>query len=117
MVRDPNNVHMSEHEHNMPKPVAAEDLGRLSAEAVQAQYEKAAAAVEEMGTAVKERISKLEGALRETDADMKLLSEAAAAIREKGKLVYLQIEEANILSQDIRAAADGFKLKVGITGK
>ena len=93
--------------------VNEEDVGRLSAEAVLAQYEFAAKGVETMGDEIKDRISKLETAMREADEAMKLVAEAAAAIREKGKLVHLQIEEATQLSKDIRDACVEFRRKVG----
>jgi len=88
------------------------EIGRLSAEAVQSQYEAAAKAVEDMGTAVIDRIKKLENALRECDRDMKLLGEVAATIRDKGNLVYAQIEETSSVSKDLRAIAEGFRVKV-----
>jgi len=91
-----------------------DDLGRMSAEAVLAQYEAAAKAVEDMGASVKERISKITASLTECDVDMKLIAETAAAIREKGKLVQVQIEEASALSSSIRTACDDFKKKVGL---
>jgi len=103
--------HVLSRTNNDPAMKAA-DLGRLSAEAVQAQYENAAREVEEMGNAIKDRIQKLEAALRECDADMKYVAEAAIAIREKGKHVHLQIQEASTLSQEIRAAASEFTKKV-----
>lgn len=93
--------------------VDEKDVGRLSAEAVLAQYEAAAKAVEGMGNEIKERIKRLEAALIEADKDMKLVAEAAAAIREKGKLVYIQIEEASELSSGIRNACADFRKKVG----
>jgi hypothetical protein len=103
-------------DHRTPLPpaptVSIEDIGRLSAEAVQAQYEHAAQSIESMGAAVKERISKLEAAMHECDADMKMIAETAAAVREKGKLIFAQIEEANSVSKDIRAACTEFKSKV-----
>jgi hypothetical protein len=88
-------------------------LGRLSAEAVQAQYETAAKSVEAMGDEVRVRIAKLEAALAECDADMRLIAEGANAIREKGKLVSLQIEEAAIQCKDIRDICDTLKAKLG----
>lgn len=92
--------------------VTVEDVGRLSAEAVQAQYDAAAKAVENMGVEVKERIQKLEAMLLECDKDMKLLAECANVIREKGNMVRAQIDEASTLSQDIRKAATEFTSKV-----
>jgi len=93
--------------------VRIDELGRMSAEAVLSQYEAAARKVEEMGDDVKKRISDLEAALHECDDDLKLIGEAAAAIREKGKHVQVQIEEASALSRDIRTACEEFKKKIG----
>jgi SMC interacting uncharacterized protein involved in chromosome segregation len=95
------------------QPIAEpNEIGRLSAEAVQSQYEAAAKAVEDMGLAVQDRIKKLENALRECDRDMKLLGEVAHTIRDKGNLVYAQIEETSSVSKDLRAIAEGFRVKV-----
>jgi len=88
------------------------EIGRLSAEAVQSQYEAAAKSVEDMGLAVQDRIKKLENALRECDRDMKLLGEVAHTIRDKGNLVYAQIEETSSVSKDLRTIAEGFRVKV-----
>lgn len=97
----------------MPAPTTTPDIGRMSAEAVLAQYEVAAKSVEEMGHDVKDRIAKLEAALAECDKDMKIINECAQMIRDKGKMVQAQIEEASALSHDIREACVEFKRKVG----
>jgi len=94
-------------------PIPAENLGRLSAEAVQAQYETAAEAVQTMGAEVKTRITKLEAAMADCDMCMKTLAEAAAAIREKGKLVYAQIEESATLCTEIRDTCEALKVRLG----
>jgi hypothetical protein len=88
---------------------AAPDLGRLSAEAVLKQYEIAAHNIEEMGAAVKERIAALEAALSECDADMRLIGEAALAIREKGKIAYANIEHTAAVSREIREICSEFQ--------
>ncbi len=95
-----------------PAQASDNEIGRLSAEAVQSQYEAAAKAVEDMGLAVQDRIKKLENALRECDRDMKLLGEVAHTIRDKGNLVYAQIEETSTVSKDLRSIAEGFRVKV-----
>jgi septal ring factor EnvC (AmiA/AmiB activator) len=96
---------------SLPKP--SDDLGRMSGEAIMAQYEAAAKSVEEMGENVKDRTAKLEAALADCDADMKLIREAATFIREKGKHVQAQIEAASAASNEIRSAVVEFKRKVG----
>jgi methyl-accepting chemotaxis protein len=91
-----------------------DDLGRMSGEAVLAQYDEAAKAVEEMGNAVRESANGLDGSMREADRDLKLIAEAAAAIREKGRRVQSQIEEASALSREVREACTEFKRKMGV---
>jgi predicted ribosome quality control (RQC) complex YloA/Tae2 family protein len=93
------------------------DIGRLSAKAVQSQYEQAAKNVEAMGEAVKERILALETSLNECDKDMKLLAEAASAIREKGRLAYANIEHTAQVSKEIRAVCAEFQKKFEPNGK
>ena len=96
---------------DMPREL--NDLGRMSAEAVSAQYDAAAKAFEEMGPEVKERIAKIAGSLLELDRDLKEIAEMAAAIREKGKHVEAQIAEASALSVDIRSSAAEVRKKLG----
>jgi len=94
--------------------ISHEDLGRLSAEAVLSQYEGAAKAIEGLGEEITDRARKLEASLIEADRDLKLIAEAAEAIREKGKLVYVQIEEASGVSRNIRDVCAELRNKVGI---
>lgn len=98
---------------DLPGAPSAENIGRLTAEAVQAQFENAAKSVEEMGPSIKEQAVKLETALQEADGDMKLIVETAAAIRQKGANVLTQVEEWNVISQDIRGICAEFKKKLG----
>jgi DNA-directed RNA polymerase len=93
----------------VPYPPKPEDIGRLTAEAVQKQYEEAAKAVEEMGKVVKERIQRLEQCLRECDNDLKVIAEMAQAIVEKGSHVAAEIEHTNSVAADIRAACNNFQ--------
>ena len=101
----------------MPVPSPVEravdegDIGRLSAEAVQAQYEAAALSVEQMSAAVRKR---MEATLSDCDAEMGRLADAAAAIREKGKQVYLQIERDSALSKAIQHAIDDVKKRMDV---
>jgi hypothetical protein len=92
----------------------SDDLGRMSGEAIMAQYEAAAKSVEAMGEDVKDRVAKLEASLVECGKDMKLIAEAATFIRDKGKLMQAQIEEAAAATNEIRNAVAEFKRKVGV---
>jgi hypothetical protein len=91
-----------------------EDIGRLSAEAVLSEYEIAAKAIEGLGDEIKTRIKNLETSLFEADKDIKTVAETANAIREKGKLVQVQIEEASSVSKGINDACVEFRKKVGM---
>jgi hypothetical protein len=100
---------------NEPEPLPVPetlDIARLSADAVLQQFEAAAKAVEEMGVAIKQRVAALEAALHECDSDLKLLTEAAAAIREKGRHAEAQIERTASISRDIRAVISDCRAKI-----
>ena len=96
-----------------PAKTNLDDLGRMSAEAVLAQYEAAAIAVEDMGLSVKEMVKKLGEAMVECAADMKHLNETAIEIREKGKHYEALISRVNDLSKSIRDTCAEFKKQVG----
>ena len=89
-------------------PVAAQDIGRLSAEAVMKQWEQTAKDVENLSAEIKERAAKLEAALQDCDQDLKLLGEAARHILKKGETIRTMIEEANETSRKIRDACADF---------
>ena len=93
--------------------VGEKDVGRLSAEAVLSQYERAAKAIESMGDDMKVSIANLEAAMVEADAAMKAVTELAATIREKGKLHQVQVEQATLMAKDITDACVEFRRKVG----
>jgi hypothetical protein len=88
------------------------DIGRLSADAVLEQFNIAAKSVEAMGDEVRKRIAALETALKECDADLRLLADAAAAIRDKGKHAHAEIERTSAVSKDIRGIVDQIKAKL-----
>jgi hypothetical protein len=90
----------------------APDLGRLSAEAVQASYHAAAKAVEELKGPIMDRTQKLEEALKGCDEAMKALDEWIKKIHDTGHLVALQIEEANALSGEMIKMSTEFIAKV-----
>ena len=90
------------------------DIGKLTSEAVVAQYEQAAASVEQLGEAIKESVAKLEAVIADHATDLKLIADAANTIREKGKRVQIQIEEANALTVEIREACASFTKMAGV---
>jgi hypothetical protein len=79
------------------------DLGRMSAEAVQKQYDAAAEAFTRLGEDVRRTADQLQDALDECEADLKLLEEGAKAIMDKGKTHALRVQRASQKSQALRA--------------
>jgi hypothetical protein len=88
------------------------NIGKLSADAVLEQYKMAAKSVEEMGNEVQQRITALNAAMAECDADLKLLKDAAIAIREKGKYAHAEIERTAAVSKDIHTIVEQIKTKL-----
>lgn len=89
-----------------------DDVGRLSAEAIVQQYENAAKQVEEMGNDIKNSAAKLTAALAEHDADMKMIAETAQAIRDRGKEIFLRIENASHITTELRATCAELRKKI-----
>jgi hypothetical protein len=98
--------------HRAP-PVQHEDIGKLSAEAVLKQYEQTAKDVENLGVTVKEWIAKLEGVLKDCNDDLKLISDAAKHVRDKGDAIHAVIDQASAVSKTIRDTCADFTSKVG----
>ena len=91
---------------------SVDDIGRMTAEAVLQVYDTTAKQVEGMGTEIKALIAKLAQAMADADADLKLLGEAANAIRAKGDRLRTLLSEASETSKLIRDACQDFKDKV-----
>ena len=89
-----------------------DEVGRLSAEAIVKQYETAAKQIEDLGNEIKDSSAKLTAALAEHDEDMKLISETAQAIRDKGKAIFLQIENASHVTTELRRTCAELKNKI-----
>jgi ribonuclease HII len=89
------------------------DIGRMSAEAVLAQYEATAKDVEALGETVKDWVAKLEAVLKDCHEDLKLISDAAQHVRKKGDEIHAVIEQATSMSKIIRDTCADFTSKVG----
>jgi ABC-type transporter Mla subunit MlaD len=88
------------------------DLSRLTSEAVMAQYDEAAKSVEALGGAVRQTTADLEAAMADLANSLKLISDAANHIREKGADVQRKIERVNELTKEVRSVCEGFTRKV-----
>ena len=97
-----------------PRGDDLDNLGRMQAEAATKQFEAAAKACESMSDEVKDRIARLQASMDECARDLKLISEAANAMREKGKAVRAQIEQSAALSKQVRDACADLKRRVAV---
>jgi hypothetical protein len=96
-----------------PQPQQHEDIGKLSAEAVLKQYEQTAKDVENLGETVKVWIAKLETVLKDCHDDLRLISDAAKHVRDKGDAIHAVIDQASAVSKTIRDTCADFTKKVG----
>jgi len=93
----------------------ASDLRKLTGDAVLAQYEAAAQAVESMGNDIKQRIAKLTSALEECNDELKSLGETAQAIRERGKHTQAMIDETSAMLDGMRSVCADFRKKAQLS--
>jgi transposase len=82
-----------------PKP-AIEDIGRLTAAAVNEQHEQAAAAIARLGETIKDLTRQHETALAELDATARLIQETAE------KYIALGLEKSDLISKSAAVMAD-----------
>lgn len=90
----------------------ADEIGKLSAEAVGKSYEAAAREIEAMGAELKERLDKLEATKVDVVAAMGEIKETAASFREAGKLIFLQIEDCALMTAEVRGTCTSLKAKI-----
>lgn len=96
----------------LPQPVSAKDVGRLTAEAITGQYELAAKEVEAMGDELKLRLEKLEATKTEANAAIEEIKETAARYRDEGKRIALQIEDMAAMTSEVRTTCGSLKEKI-----
>jgi hypothetical protein len=91
------------------------EIGQLSAEAVIAECEAAAKQVEAMGEELKARLARIDVMKADAMAVLEEIKETAAAHREEGKRVFLQIEDCTNLMAEVRATCQMLKGKIAIS--
>lgn len=91
---------------------SAQDVGRLTAEAITGQYELAAKEVEAMGTELKARIDDLEATKTDAIAAIEEIKETAASYREEGKRIALQIKDCSEMTKEVRTTCTELKAKI-----
>jgi hypothetical protein len=90
----------------------ADEIGRLSAEAVAASYESAAQEIEKMGAELKERAKLCERMVAESNQALTLIQETAAQFRDAGKMIFLKIEDCSLMTKEVRETCDTLRAKL-----
>jgi hypothetical protein len=92
----------------------ATEIGKLSAEAVVAEYEAAAKEIEAMGVELIERVKQCEAMTRDALAVTEELKETARRYREEAKRVFLQIENCSRVTAEVRQTCTELKEKIAL---
>jgi hypothetical protein len=92
----------------------ATEIGKLSAEAVVAEYEAAAKEIEAMGVELIERVKQCETMTRDALAVTEELKETARRYREEAKRVFLQIEDCSRVTAEVRQTCTDLKEKIAL---
>jgi septal ring factor EnvC (AmiA/AmiB activator) len=95
-----------------PKEAAVEDLSRLTAEAVQANYASTAKAVTAMGEKIKTITKDLEAAMKGLDDTMKALTEFVARVEDSSHEIAAKIDYDNADAAEVRQWANDFQAKL-----
>lgn len=93
-----------------------DDVGRLSASAVVLSYEQAAKEIEAMGEELSARIKRLEDTKAEAILTMEEIKDTAAAYRDAGKRIFLEIEDCSLMNAEVRKTCGELKDKIAGPG-
>lgn len=92
--------------------VSAEDLGRITGEAIKAAHEAAATALDTLGKEIAERIARIEQLKAQSLQQIKDCQELAAQHRDAGKLMSVQVESAAADMAEARDMIEAMRKKV-----
>src|SRR4051794_1985550 len=90
----------------------ATEIGKLSAEAIVAEYEAAAKEIEAMGAELIKRVKQCETMAQDALAVTKEMKDTAARYREHAKRVFLHIEECSLMTAEVRRTCTELKEKI-----
>jgi hypothetical protein len=90
-----------------------DQIGKLSAEAVIAQYEGAVKALEAMGTTLIDCVKRAETMAAGCKDAIAYVQDTAQKYREEAKLVFDRIEQASVMTAEVRSLCDEMRKKIG----
>lgn len=89
-----------------------DQIGKLSAEAVTAQYEDAVKALEAMGTTLIDCVRRAEKMAAGCEDAIAYVQDTAQKYREEAKLIFDRIEQASVMTAEVRSICDEMRKKI-----
>ena len=89
-----------------------DQIGKLSAEAVIAQYEGAVKALEAMGTTLIDCVQRAEKMAAGCKDAIAYVQDTAQKYREEAKLVFDRIEQASVMTAEVRSVCDEMRKRI-----
>ena len=89
-----------------------DQIGKLSAEAVIAQYEGAVKALEDMGTTLIDCVKRAEKMAAGCKDAINYVHDTAQKYREEAKLIFERIEQASVVTAEVRSVCDEMRKKI-----
>ena len=89
-----------------------DQIGKLSAEAVITQYEGAVKALEEMGTTLVDCVKRAENMATGCKDAIAFVQDTAQKYREEAKLIFDRIEQASVMTAEVRSICDEMRKKI-----
>src|SRR5271155_3008263 len=89
-----------------------DQIGKLTAEAVIAQYEGAVKALEAMGTTLIDCVNRAEKMAAGCKDAINYVHDTAQKYREEAKLIFERIEQASVVTAEVRSVCDEMRKKI-----
>jgi len=93
------------------------EIGKVSAEAVEATFKTAAHALEELGNELRDRMRAIEQLTGEMSEALKTINDLVNDYREAGKVQAAKIEAASQMTAEVRKACEDMRVKLGEVNK
>jgi hypothetical protein len=89
-----------------------DQIGKLSAEAVIAQYEGAVKALEAMGTTLIDCVQRAEKMAAGCKDAIAYVQDTAQKYREEAKLIFDRIQQASVMTAEVRSVCDEMRKRI-----
>jgi hypothetical protein len=89
-----------------------DQIGKLSAEAMIAQYEGAVKALEEMGATLIDCVKRAESMAAGCKDTFAFVRDTAKQYREEAKLIFDRIEQASVMTAEVKSVCDEMRKKM-----